>query len=631
MRLLASLILLFALTCGFERNARAGESSVFALIVTSNRSVRLSRPDLRYADDDGARYYEMFRMVAPESNLVLLSAFDRDTAKLFPALVEKTAAPSKAHVTDAARALRAKVDLAKSKGPVDFYFIFAGHGDVEGGKGFLELSDAPFTSDDLEALIQSIPATRTHVILDSCNSFFVVNSRKPGGRHFMTSDEAIKSVSQRLPNVGLFLSTSAEGEVYEWSDLQSGVFSHAVRSGLSGAADVNGDGRISYDELRAFVGVASMDVKNPAYRPQVFARGPAGHGADVLLDVSRAKAHKVKLDGAQRRLTMRDQNDLPWFDLNKEAGSEPTILVPPTVAAGGAVEELDPASGAARHRYGLGEADDASLTMLSVTALQTTPRGADQVFRSLFAHPFGPRAFAQFQSEQELSQPAALGVSAEERDRLGRLLHQSADSSRRTRILYGSIVVAAGLGMGTAGGLELQHSYSENGRGSLAGWVGVGAGAGFVGLGLYRLARTTLAEETYDTFTRYMGRDTKDVGRSQRLYSWAEESLLASAAYDRRRRSWTRWLGAGGLAASGVVLGIALASDTKVSAQGAMLIGTTGLLYGAVLLDSFFPSPTERMADLWKSEPSNAQHMGASRLTIRPVLGLMSGGITGSF
>jgi len=42
--------------------------------------------------------------------------------------------------------------------------------------------------------------------------------------------------------VGVFLSTSAESEVFGWSELQSGVFSHAVRSGLMGAADANHDG-----------------------------------------------------------------------------------------------------------------------------------------------------------------------------------------------------------------------------------------------------------------------------------------------------------------------------------------------------------------------------------------------------
>ena len=36
---------------------------------------------------------------------------------------------------------------------VRFYFVFAGHGDVDGGRGFLELADGPFTAEDLQRLV----------------------------------------------------------------------------------------------------------------------------------------------------------------------------------------------------------------------------------------------------------------------------------------------------------------------------------------------------------------------------------------------------------------------------------------------------------------------------------------------
>ncbi|NVL83630.1 hypothetical protein, partial [Escherichia coli] len=97
----------------------------------------LARPDLRYADDDGAKYYETFRMIAPGSNVALLTRFDRDTARLFPHLAGKERPPSKAALPAVARDLAVK--MRKAGGPVDFYFVFAGHGDVDRGKGFLEL------------------------------------------------------------------------------------------------------------------------------------------------------------------------------------------------------------------------------------------------------------------------------------------------------------------------------------------------------------------------------------------------------------------------------------------------------------------------------------------------------------
>ena len=73
--------------------------------------------------------------------------------------------------------------------------------------------------------------------------------------------------------MGVFLSTSADGEAFEWSEIQSGIFSHVVRSGLLGGADADGDGQVSYLELAAFVDTATTDVRNPNMRPHVFSRG----------------------------------------------------------------------------------------------------------------------------------------------------------------------------------------------------------------------------------------------------------------------------------------------------------------------------------------------------------------------
>src|ERR1700733_3095933 len=88
------------LASGPEMRAPASErASTFALIVTSNRSTRVSRPDLRYADDDGAKYYDMFRLIASEGDVALLTTFDADTQRLFPHLLGIARSPTEAQVT----------------------------------------------------------------------------------------------------------------------------------------------------------------------------------------------------------------------------------------------------------------------------------------------------------------------------------------------------------------------------------------------------------------------------------------------------------------------------------------------------------------------------------------------------
>jgi hypothetical protein len=191
--------------------AASADGLSLALVVANNRSAQLGRPPLQYAAMDGAKYHELFASFLGEENTVLLTDLDRDTARLFPGLVASARSPTRANVDEAVRSLARRAAEARRAGRlVRFYFAFAGHGDVDKGRGFLELIDGPFTSDDLDALLRRIGASEAHVILDSCNSFFVVNPRRPGGRRFGTPRDAAENLARRLPNVGVFLSTSAE-------------------------------------------------------------------------------------------------------------------------------------------------------------------------------------------------------------------------------------------------------------------------------------------------------------------------------------------------------------------------------------------------------------------------------------
>src|SRR4051794_11891034 len=80
-----SFVLLFAsLICLPARAGTRPAPTVFALIVASNHGVSGDRPDLHYADDDGVKYLELMRTLAPEANVVLHTELDRDTERLYP-------------------------------------------------------------------------------------------------------------------------------------------------------------------------------------------------------------------------------------------------------------------------------------------------------------------------------------------------------------------------------------------------------------------------------------------------------------------------------------------------------------------------------------------------------------------
>jgi hypothetical protein len=403
----AALLLSLTLVAAPSAAPAAGgppEPAELVLIVASNRGARAGRAPLQYADDDGAKYHEVFATIAGEANTILLTDFDRDTARLFPALLDKVRSPTRAQLDLAADKLaRRSAELRRAGRAVRFHFVFAGHGDVDGGRGFLELADGAFTADDLLQLLRTVDATESHVILDSCNSFFVVNPRKPGGARFPTPRDAAEALARRLPNVGVFLSTSAQAEVYEWSELQSGVFSHAVRSGLLGAADANRDGRVTYEELAAFVETAVAAIKNPNFRPKVFARGPNGEDERAILDLPLARTALVVDEPGPVRLAVRDVEGLRWLDAHAEAGSVLRLWFPASVAGRLEVDRLSV------HEEGVHV--DASLSLpesdapprlasLRPSATLVAMRGPGEIFQALFARPYGPSALAAWQDRK---------------------------------------------------------------------------------------------------------------------------------------------------------------------------------------------------------------------------------------
>ncbi|MFT3767916.1 MAG: hypothetical protein QM820_20900 [Minicystis sp.] len=635
-RLLALLLGLACLVAAL-RDAVAGDPprrAVFALIVTNNHSIALGRPDLHYADDDGVKYAEVFRMLAPETNVHLLTELDRDSALLFPHLRGKLRPPTRAEVTATTATIARAAAEAQGQGvEVDFYFVFAGHGDVDRGKGFLELRDGRFTSDDVEALLKAVPSTRSHVILDSCNSFFVLNARKPGGRRVAVSDEATKSLHDRLPNVGVFLSTSAEAEVFEWSELQSGIFSHAVRSGITGAADANRDGVVSYDELRAFVDLASSQVKNPLYRPRVFARGPRGRGDQPIFALTGVTGRRVMLDAAPRvRLTVRDVDELPWIDAHKEEGSPMVLWLPQRIAARASIEEREVGEAGdrvlrRRTLEGMPEASEIRLADATPIAPSPSMRSADDVLRKLFAAPFGPRALAAYEADAARTPAPVYGVSHEDAERMSLLLAQVADIDKGERRVGGAVLLALGAASvgGGIGALALGPRGTAN---QVPSYMLIGTGGLSLTFGGLKLFRLSDGERLHEDFVRAMA--AASPAGAAKVVADTERRLFELAGDYRRDRRILRGVGITAAALSTVGLVVSAVPGTGIQDRGQFAIASGGAaIVGVVgIVQSFVPTPIERMADLWSTDPSLTR---VPRVSLAPFVGPGALGLRGTF
>jgi hypothetical protein len=212
-----------------------------------------------------------------------------------------------------------------------------------------------------------------------------------------------EALGARSASVGFLVSSSQSGESHEWEAFQSGVFSHEVRSGLTGAADADGDGVVSYREIAAFVLRANAAIVNEHYRSTVYAHPPRGDGA--LVDLRSASGGHMRVDGAAsgKHLLVEDARGVRWADLHARQGQAFRVLLPdghrPLY-----VRDLDGGLEAV-----IGEREsDVVLGARPMVPSEAVSRGAAQhVFRSLFTLPFDRQAVDALELQLEDDEPPA--------------------------------------------------------------------------------------------------------------------------------------------------------------------------------------------------------------------------------
>jgi len=394
---------------GICAEAQAAPRRIYAVIVAHNGSVDPGVAPLKYADDDGARYHELFSAIADEVHLH--ATLDTDTQLLFDGLAAKTEPPTHDAVARTFREVAEKMRQDEAAGSETVLFaVFTGHGAVdEDGVGYLSLHDSRWTRDDLQReVIGPQVADATHVIVDACNAYYLVRSRGGEARTGESLDDELwafmeqKSETRRAKRVGFLLSTSGVAEVHEWSRYGAGVFSHQLRSGMLGAADVDGDMQVTYGELSAFLAAANARVTNPLARLRYFAQPPSG-AEDVPLTDLRHVRRATLLEfgrGAAGQYYVEDGRGLRYADVHV-AGDSPLHLVllwdplwrapryfvrTPTTEV-----TVGPDTG----KGGLARVDDLTFEARA----EASRGGVEEAFRSqLFAAPFGLAFYEGYQT-----------------------------------------------------------------------------------------------------------------------------------------------------------------------------------------------------------------------------------------
>ena len=324
----AFLTALTAVTVLAIQTSASAEDRRFAVVVGYNQSDDPDLDDLAYADDDALRTSELLGHMA--DRVVTLTTLDRESSTLW-GQVDVTE-PTRDAVIGALRSVREDMAKAKAEGhrPI-LYFVYSGHGNYDAeGRGYVHLRGGRLTTRDLYHHVLSPGGATDPVILmvDACNAALLVHSRGSRSERRPSGPTVLRL--ERHPHVGVVLASSTVGETHEWGRYLAGIFSHEVRSGLLGPADVDDDGRVTFAELAAFVASANARVTNPTVRVTPYIRPPLTEPNLALVDFSAARfPARIRVSSAlSGKAHLVDQDLIRIADFHK-AGSQSFWLALP--------------------------------------------------------------------------------------------------------------------------------------------------------------------------------------------------------------------------------------------------------------------------------------------------------------
>ena len=290
---------------------------------------------LSFADDDALAVHELARTVARRS--VVLALPDRATQARYPHAPD-VRPPSLVELRRALAELKADISGALAAGDeTTVWFFYSGHGWLDGdGHASLTLADGALSQDVLyNEVLPSLPARTVHLIIDACHAEAVLHPRDLTAETVEISPAQAASALLRerlasLPNVGAIMASASNTQAHEWEEYQTGVFTHELLSGLRGGADVNGDGRVEYSEMAAFLTAANREVADPRARLTTVVVPPSLYPRVPIMDIGRVPA-LAHLRGRAHHLghvQVHDQRGNRLIDVRPEAGFFVDLVLP---------------------------------------------------------------------------------------------------------------------------------------------------------------------------------------------------------------------------------------------------------------------------------------------------------------
>lgn len=249
----------------------------------NNESLSVERYALYVAANNGGAERDILKYAASDAKKLMeamqeIGGINQDNSVI---LVE----PKITDVENALQSFATTINQKKSNARrTEFIFYYSGHSD----ENALLLGEESYGYSQLKADINSVPSDIHVVMLDSCFSGNFIRA-KGGSRQksFLVDDSSVVSGHA-------YLSSSSESEASQESDLiQSSYFTHALITGLRGAADSSGDNKVSLNELYYY---AFNETLSQTEQSTIGTQHPSfditlvGSGDLILSDISTAES-----------------------------------------------------------------------------------------------------------------------------------------------------------------------------------------------------------------------------------------------------------------------------------------------------------------------------------------------------
>jgi hypothetical protein len=356
-------------------------------VVVGNNAGNQDETPLRYAELDAGKLARVLVELGgvPAADLFLLEGKDL-------AALQDTLSRAKAKIAG----YRAHLDR------VVVIFYFSGHSDGIA----LELGHDRYAFSALRDWLKATGADVRLAVLDSCKSGALLAAKggTPGPAFHIRLTDELSSTGEAL-----LTSSAADESALESREIGGSFFTHHLVSGLRGAADSSGDGRVTLTEAYQYAykhtiatsGATLAGPQHPAYDYRL-----SGEGELILTELARPSAAFTLPDGFDRALVIDVGHDQVIAELGR--GDPTRIAVVPgryAVRAWKAGRTFEGRLAVAANEQHAVRWDELGATTLSVS----TAKGDEPVLRSI-AFDVGGGARAGIASELTALESVRVGV-----------------------------------------------------------------------------------------------------------------------------------------------------------------------------------------------------------------------------